>query len=465
MDYKTLYSADVVVAGGGLAGVSAAIAAAREGLSVCLIEASGVVGGAATNGLVAPISSLNGNISNVKFGGIGQEFVDLNIEKAKEFCKATEAPANSLHTTKYVLLEMLYQAGVKILFHTFIVDAILNDDDSLNSVLVATKAGIQKVEGKLFIDCTGDGDLAYRTKATMVYGNGDGELSSVVNAGNKDDVDGDYKGQVQPCSIMFTMGGVDIEEGKKLMNRTITYDMLGITKEDFLKWEYANTLGFEVDDSNIVPMPQGRVWLCKSLRKNEAVINMSRVIGVNPTDPLCYADAEVKAGRQVLAIVSYLQHFVPGFENSYLMDSACSLGIRESRRLSGEYMLTGNDAIDCVTFDDTIAHGSYIIDIHDPTGKRKALGGNIKGDFYSIPYRSLITKKCKNLSVAGRLISADHVAMSSTRIQGTCMLTGQACGTAAAFAIKNGNSFVDVDVKALQNRLVENDVFIYGVSK
>ena len=102
MDYKTLYSADVVVAGGGLAGCAAAIAAAREGLSVCLIEASGVVGGAATNGLVAPISSLNGNISNVKFGGIGQEFVDLNIEKAKEFCKATEAPANSLHTTKYI---------------------------------------------------------------------------------------------------------------------------------------------------------------------------------------------------------------------------------------------------------------------------------------------------------------------------------------------------------------------------
>ena len=464
MSYKTLYSADVVVAGGGLAGCAAAIAAAREGLSVCLIESSGIVGGAATAGLVAPISSLNGNISGVRFGGILQEFVDLNIEKAKEMCKAQTNPALSLHTSKYVLLEMLHNAGVKILFHTFIVDAILEGDD-LKAVLVATKAGVQKVEGKMFIDCTGDGDVAYRTNAHMVYGNGDGELSSVINAGNKNDVEDDYKGRVQPCSIMFNMGGIDIEEGLKLMNRTVTYDMLGITKEEFLKWEYANSLGFEVDDSNVVPMPQGRVWLCRGLHPGEAVINMSRVIDVDPTDPLCYAEAEVKAGRQVFAIVSFLQHFIPGFENAYLIESAATLGIRESRRLKGEYMLTGDDAIDCVTFDDTIAHGSYIIDIHDPTGKRKALGGSIKGDFYSIPYRTLITKKCKNLSVAGRLISADHVAMSSTRIQGTCMLTGQACGTAAYYASKLDGDFTKVDVKSLQKKLVENGVYIYGISK
>ncbi len=463
MNYKTLYSADVVIAGGGLAGCAAAIAAARQGLDTCLIEASGVVGGAATNGLVAPISSLSGNITNVSFGGILQEFLDLNIAKAKEMCKSNYNPITSLHTTKYVLLEMLYNAGVKVLFHTFIVDTELKND-YLQAVLVATKAGIQKIEGKMFIDCTGDGDVAVRTNATMVYGNSDGELSSVVNAGNKDDIDGDYKGKVQPCSVMFNMGGVNVSEGLKFMNITITYDMLGITKEDFLNWEYANTLGFEVDESDVVPMPQGRVWLCPGIHKNEAVINMSRVIDVDPTDPISLADGEVKAGRQVFAIVSFLQHFIPGFENAYLIDSANSLGIRESRRLLGEYMLSGNDVIECVSFTDTIAHGSYIIDIHDPTGKRKALGGAIKGDYYSIPYRSLITKKCKNLAVAGRLISADHVAMSSTRIQGTCMLTGEACGTAAFFAKQKNNSFIDIDVNELQNQLTKNGVYINGVS-
>ena len=337
-------------------------------------------------------------------------------------------------------------------------------NDYLQAVLVATKAGIQKIEGKMFIDCTGDGDVAVRTNATMVYGNSDGELSSVVNAGNKDDIDGDYKGKVQPCSVMFNMGGVNVSEGLKFMNITITYDMLGITKEDFLNWEYANTLGFEVDESDVVPMPQRRVWLCPGIHKNEAVINMSRVIDVDPTDPISLADGEVKAGRQVFAIVSFLQHFIPGFENAYLIDSANSLGIRESRRLLGEYMLSGNDVIECVSFTDTIAHGSYIIDIHDPTGKRKALGGAIKGDYYSIPYRSLITKKCKNLAVAGRLISADHVAMSSTRIQGTCMLTGEACGTAAFFAKQKNNSFIDIDVNELQNQLTKNGVYINGVS-
>lgn len=128
-------------------------------------------------------------------------------------------------------------------------------------------------------------------------------------------------------------------------------------------------------------------------------------------------------------------------------------------------MLTGDDVIDCVLFDDTVAHGSYIIDIHDPCGKRMALGGAISGDFYSIPYRTLITSKVKNLSVAGRLISADHVAMSSTRIQGTAMLTGEAVGTAAYFANQNDCDFTLVDVKALQNKLVENGVYIYGISK
>ncbi len=464
MSDQILYSADVVVAGGGLAGVSAAIAAAREGLSVCLIEATGIVGGAATNGLVAPISSLRGRTSKVSFGGILKEFLDLNVSKAQEMCRAEFNPICSLHTTKYVLLEMLYQSGVKVLFHTFIVDTILNDD-KIEGVLVATKAGIQKVVGKTFIDCTGDGDVACRTKAVMSFGNEEGDVFSSVVATTDVDKKHIYKGRVQPCSLMFNMGGVDVTEGLKYMNRTITYDMLGITKEEFLKWEYANTLGFEVDDSNVVPMPQGRVWLCQGIHENEAVINMSRVIDVDPTNPLSYAEGEVKAGRQLVAIVSFLQHFIPGFEKAYLIESSYSLGVRESRRLCGEYILTGNDVVGCVEFDDTIAHGSYIIDIHDPTGKRKAFNCNISGDFYSIPYRSLVTKKCKNLSVAGRLISADHVPMSSTRIQGTCMLTGQACGTAAVYAIKNGNDFLDIDVKELQKNLVSNGVYIHGISK
>jgi hypothetical protein len=136
-----------------------------------------------------------------------------------------------------------------------------------------------------------------------------------------------------------------------------------------------------------------------------------------------------------MAVADLLKRFVPGFEHAYLMDSGCTLGIRETARLVGQYVLSAGEVIHCSHFDDAVARGSYIIDIHDPKGKNAAIGGEIKGDFYEIPYRSLQAKKNMNLHACGRCISVDHIAHSSTRIQGTCILTGQASGTAAALAL------------------------------
>ena len=153
-----------------------------------------------------------------------------------------------------------------------------------------------------------------------------------------------------------------------------------------------------------------------------------------------------------------IQRFVPGFENSFLVESGNTLGIRETRRLVGRYVLSGLDAINCVHFDDDVACGSYMIDIHDPHGKRKALGGEISGTCYGIPYRSLIPKTIQNLLVAGRCISADHVAHASTRIQGTCCMTGQAAGTAAAIAAESGKAVADLDVKVLIDTLLKNNI-------
>ena len=168
----------------------------------------------------------------------------------------------------------------------------------------------------------------------------------------------------------------------------------------------------------------------------------------------------IKAGLQLIAIIDFLKTFIPGFENSYFMESSNTLGIRESRRLIGDYMLSGDEVVECVQFEDAVAHGSYIIDIHDPCGKRMAIGGKIEKEYYSIPYRSLITKKVPNLATAGRSISADHVATSSTRIQGTAMLTGQAVGIAAAMAVINECAMGEVDVKKLQNQLINDGVFL-----
>ena len=163
---------------------------------------------------------------------------------------------------------------------------------------------------------------------------------------------------------------------------------------------------------------------------------------------------------KVMYLVDFLKRFVPGFQKSFLVESGNTLGVRETRRLVGKYVLKGTDAIDCRHFDDDVACGSYMIDIHDPHGKRKAIGGEILGSCYGIPYRSLLPKTITNLLVCGRCISADHVAHASTRIQGTCCMTGQASGTAAALAIKEKTTVGSLDVDKLINTLQTNGIYL-----
>ncbi len=463
-----LASADVIVCGGGLAGCSAAIASARTGADTLLIEQGGCLGGAATAGLVAPISSVRTKSSGRRFGGILWEVLDQTIKMAEDYCNATVMPQSALHLYKYTLLDILTKSGAKVYFHLFITDVISDEEGNIQYLVVATKDGLKKIEGKIFIDTTGDGDVMGKSNAKTIIGSEpmvlgtiseDGGLSGVNNS--EDIAADDYVGKLQPVSLMMQFGDVDVPTALKYMNKKLTYSDLNITKEEFKNWKYANTLGFEIDDSELVPMPQGRVWLAPAIREGVATINMSRVIDINACDPESYSDAEVKAGLQLIAIIDFLKKFIPGFENSYFMESSNTLGIRESRRLVGDYILTGKDAVDCVYFDDAIAHGSYIIDIHDPCGKRMAIGGEVKNDYYSIPYRTLVTSDVPNLATAGRSISADHVATSSTRIQGTAMLTGQAVGTAAALALKNNTTMPKVDVKELQKMLIENGVFLF----
>ena len=479
MDKKEFYSqlpiikeAEVVVVGGGLAGCAAAIAAARQGAKTLLVESGGCLGGAATAGLVAPISSIYTKTSREKFGGILWEVINSVVEKAQIYCNSTHSPASSLHLYKYVLIEKLVESGAELFFHAFLTDVVSDEDGKIKEIIVSTKDGLKRISGEVFVDTTGDGDVMGKSAAKTIIGS-EPDVLGVIS--QNEDLKGgargteflpnDYVGQLQPVSLMMQFGNVDVERAQKYMNKKITYEQLGITKEEFLKWRYANTLGFEVTDDEYVPMPQGRVWLVHAQRNDVATVNMSRVIGVNACDPISYSDAEIKAGLQLIALIDFLKTFVPGFENAYFMESSNTLGIRESRRLIGDYVLSGDEVVNCVQFEDTVAHGSYIIDIHDPTGKRMAIGGKIEKEYYSIPYRSLITKKVPNLGTAGRSISADHVATSSTRIQGTAMLTGEAVGIAAAMAVDEKCAMCEIDVKKLQQKLIEGGVFLNPLMK
>lgn len=464
-EIPVLKDADVVVAGGGPAGVSAAIAAARCGARTLLIERHGCLGGMMTMGLVMPLDARCSR-SGQPFGGILEELVTRIAELTRSYCGGEGKKHHlysSPHVAKYVLLDTLLESGAEVLLHCTLVD-VLRNGNSIEQLVVQTKSGLGGIVGRTFIDATGDGDLLACAGANFVTGSEPGVMASLDQTGlnkvhEESTTYGDYDrtGVMQPVSIMFTMGGVDTDAAKPLVNKKLTYADLGITREEFRELPYANTPGF-MENGEDLPLPQGRVLFFQNRRPGEVTINMTRVTGVNGADGLELSDGEVTGQRQAFYVLDFLKRFVPGFRNAYLLETASALGVRETRRLLGRYVLTGTDAITCTPFDDVIAHGSYIIDIHDPQGGRKAIGGQIQGDCYDIPYRCLLPVDMTNLLAAGRCISTDHVAHSTTRIQGTCMLTGQAAGTAAALALENQCPPSDLPVAILQERLASDGV-------
>lgn len=466
-DVEIAYEADVAVIGGGIAGTAAAVAAAREGKSVLLVESSGCLGGLATNGHVSPFDATKDRKGRT-FGGIAKEILDGMDEAQEKYGVPTSSiKREGPHLFKWVLLNLAVNSGVKILFHATLLDAIV-ENDTIKYALVATKSGIRGIKAKVFVDTTGDADLVNLSGEEFIIGS-EASTDDILKATgyNKMHFESeeaeDYNAQanarnVQPVSIMFTMGNVDTSKNPgQYNNKLLKFEDLGTTKEEFFKLPYAGTVGFE-DNGDLIPLPQGRILIGRTGRPGEMLVNMSRIVGVNAADADELTDAEVKAQLQVMYLVDFLKRFVPGFENSFLVESGNTLGVRETRRLVGRYVLSGLDAINCVHFDDDVACGSYMIDIHDPHGKRKALGGEITGTCYGIPYRSLTPKTIKNLLVAGRCISADHVAHASTRIQGTCCMTGQAAGTAAALAADKNVSVADVDTNLLIERLLANNI-------
>ena len=461
---KVRYEADIVVVGGGVAGTAAAIAAGRQGKSVLLIEASGCLGGLATNGHVSPFDATKSR-SGKTFGGLGQEIIDNMVDAQMKYgVPSSNIKREGPHLFKWVLTKLAVESGIRILFHSTLVD-VIKENDEIKTLIINTKSGLEGVSGKMFIDATGDGDVIYKAGEEYFMGSeqGTGEIlsSSGLNRMHYDDRKVErYTAEhisdrhaVQPCSVMFTMGGVDLSKNPtKYNNKNLTFDDLGIDREEFKKLPYYGAPGFE-ENGDLIPMPQGRILLSYTGRPNELLVNMSRIIGVDATDAVELSEATVKAHLQVMHIVDFLKRYVPGFENSFLVESSDVLGVRETRRLVGQYVLNGSDAINCVHFDDNIGCGSYMIDIHDPFGKARAIGGYVNGDCYGIPYRSLVPKTVKNLLVSGRCISVDHITHASTRIQGTCVITGQAAGTAASVAIDSDKSVQTIDVKELQDRL------------
>lgn len=457
---------DTAVIGGGVAGVSAAIASARNGAKTVLIESSGILGGQATLGLVTPLDA-RADLKGRSFGGIMKEISEKTEELSKKYCTGGETrgvwPIAAPQILKYVLLCECEKAGVTVFFHSSLIKAERSGDE-IKSAVILTKSGAERIFAKVFIDGTGDGDLIAKSGTPYVIGAEKDCYEELCSAGlntqhESEEKSTDYGGQklMQPVSIFFTLGGVDMQKAFSYNNKNFVLGDLGVTEEKLKSWEFYGSCGFEKNGDKF-PLPQGRILVTRSARADVAVVNMSRVTGIDGSDAEELNDGEIKAQKQVIAITDFLKTFIDGFENCYLIASGSTLGVRETRRLKGKVILRGTDAIFAKKFDYPIARGSYIIDIHDPTGKGKAIGGSIRGDYYEIPYGALVCDVTKNLIACGRCISADHVAHSTTRIQGTCMLTGEAAGTAAALSVKSGVSAADLEPKIVHERLIENGV-------
>lgn len=436
---------DVLVVGGGPAGIIAAQAAASDGLKVALIDNRSFVGGNMTIGL--PILGFLGQKGNQIIKGLPQKFID----KLKEVDAASEHRPCPLHMSltlvepeavKNVGLQVLEEAGVKVLLYVFSAGVVM-DGDALKGVIIESKSGREIILAKTVIDCTGDADVAFKAGVECEQGNEDGGA--------------------QPPTLMFCMAGVDTEKLRmSIAEEPRTYLTDFIPSEYFGQNNQFIVVGLrsvmEKARQHGYNLPVERTILITGLRKGEVWVNMSRINGVDGTNPESLTYGEIEGRKQVEEIQRYLKEFVPGFENSRFTKMAPFLGIRETRRIVGKYTMTADDILTCRRFDDAVAVASYPLDIHHPEGGGCTL--TWCGDSYDIPYRTLVPKNVKNLLVAGRAISTTHEAMSAIRVMAPCMAMGEAAGRAAKLAVRKGITPADVNVDELRAELISTGAYL-----
>ncbi len=438
---------DVIVTGGGMAGSIAAVAAARNGARTLLIERDGALGGTMTNNLVGPMMTFHSRKEQV-IRGMPQEVVDRlvalggspgHIYDATGYVE-TVTPFDT-EILKLVLQRMVVESGAQVLLHTLVEEALV-DGDRLNGVVVRHKGGAEKLASRIVVDASGDGDVAALAGAPFELGRpGDG--------------------LVQPVSLMFKMGGVDLEAFKDHLIRHPEIARLGPdgpkpyqNQPLIAVCAFPDLLQQALAGGEIPTLQREHVLVFSTQRPDEMFINMSRVQHVNPLDAWDLSRAELTAREQIHAITAFLQRQIPGFGHAHMISSGGRVGVRESRRIMGEYVLQAEDVLGGRQFADVIARSAYPIDVHAPDPSEPHYDAFIRDDrTYDIPYRCLVPLKIENLLTAGRDISTSHIAHASTRTSPTCMSFGQAAGTAAALALKSGVTPRQLEIGLLQSTL------------
>ncbi len=403
---ETYDVADVVVIGGGPAGTAAAISAARLGKKVTLLEKSGQLGGMGTLGNVSVFMPI-GNVTGLYREMIAEVMAD-HLPKDHD---VSIAPQYSPFVLRHYLNEKMKKEGVQVIYHAEFIGTV-KEDRSVKAVIVSTREGLKAFEGKQFIDCTGDARAALDAGVPYTSGR-------------------DEDGMTQPMTLMFMMQNT----GKPVTQ---------ILPEGCYLYE-------EISD-----LPQGRRLFWEKNNDGTLLVNMTRVKGNGAKiEDVNYAETE--ALKQVFSVVNYLQR--NGFETYVLSHIANQVGVRETNQIQGLYTLTEQDVVRGTRFSDVVAQTNYEIDIHSPDGQKTT--DERKVDGYDIPYRCMVTGQLDNLLVAGRSISATHVAMSSMRVQATCYALGQAAGIASSIATDDACPVQDVSIETLHSTLGSQNVVFY----
>jgi hypothetical protein len=458
MSYQMPYEKkDVVVVGGGPSGAVAAIAAARNGASTLLVDLNGFLGGVSTAANISSFLTFHNMRGEQIANGIAQEIVDrlLDIGGAippghllNPYGNAYSVTPFDAEALKLVLMQMTKEAGVEVLLRTMFTDVIMSGN-TIKGVVFNNKAGTNIQLAEIVLDCSGDADVA--ALAGAPYQKGD----------EKD-------GRMMPMTLAFRMGGVVTDKVVEFVKAHP--DQFLLSEDPYMK-ETPEEIAARIKTFKEIPLLTGFFDLIKEKKKTGEFpptrerliieitpqpdvvdVNTASVLnkdGINPKD---LTEAYAEALEHVYTLEKFFKNYVPGFENARLVDTASVIGVRETRRIIGEHILTGDEAEGGVEFPDSIGKGAYCLDVHEIDGSIRHR--HIKdGRAYDIPYRSLVPLNVENLLVAGRAISMDRDASGSARNQVPCMVTGQAAGTAAALCVENQIQPRAMDVKLLQQSL------------
>lgn len=446
-------SADVIVVGGGPAGMCAAIAAAREGVSVILVEQGGFCGGMATRGLVGPfMTCYDAKGETMIIRGLFEEIVNRMVERGFAIHPSEVRSGTAFtswiiigheHVTPYepeglkvVMDEMLTEAGVKVLYHTDFLRPVLVGE-TITGVLVSSKRGLEVIKGKVVVDCTGDGDVA--TRCGVPYEMGNEELKLM-----------------QPASMFFQISNVDPDA----VEADIQANIHNFYRKDGVNYRSFHWRVTEARENGDWDLKRVSIGLFRMPKPDEWCVNTSRIMGVDSTDNESLSNAEIVGRQQAQHILHFLQKYVPGCENARIKSTASYIGIRESRHIQGDYRLTADDLLDSKVPEDSILLAANSVDVHGRFGPTSNEYVPIKGDYYGIPYRSLLPRGVEQLLIAGRCVSADSTAAGAIRVMPPCMGMGQAAGIAAAMAVKQGITVRKVDAQDLRRVLKENGAYL-----